>query len=116
MAEIEGEILIGRSVEEVFDLVADKRNEPQYNPRMVHAAKVTDGPVGKGTVFRSATRSMGRTAEMRIELTGYDRPAKLASRTIMRQADMDGRSPSSLLGSARGCAGRGTYSPRAPPG
>jgi hypothetical protein len=52
MAEIEGEILIGRSVEDVFDFVADQRNEPQYNPRMVRAAKVTDGPVGKGTVFR----------------------------------------------------------------
>jgi hypothetical protein len=90
MAEIEGEILIGRSVEDVFDFVADQRNEPQYNPRMVRAAKVTDGPVGKGTVFRSAAKSMGRTAEMRIELTGYDRPTRLASRTIMRQADVDG--------------------------
>jgi hypothetical protein len=90
MAKIEGEILIGRSIEEVFDFVADQRNEPQYNPHMVRAAKVTDGPVGKGTVFRSATKSMGRTAEMRIELTGYDRPARLASRTIMRQADVAG--------------------------
>ena len=33
MAKIEGEILIGRPVEEVFDFVADSRNEPQYNPR-----------------------------------------------------------------------------------
>jgi hypothetical protein len=74
----------------VFDFVADQRNEPQYNPRMVRAAKITGGPVGKGTVFRSATRSMGRTAEMSIELTGYDRPTQLASRTIMRQADMHG--------------------------
>lgn len=57
---------------------------------MVRAAKITDGPVGKGTVFRSATKSMGRTAEMRIELTGYDRPGRLASHTIMRQAGMDG--------------------------
>jgi hypothetical protein len=57
---------------------------------MVRAAKVTGGPVGKGTVFTSATKSMGRTAEMRIELTGYDRPARLASSTTMRQADMDG--------------------------
>jgi Polyketide cyclase / dehydrase and lipid transport len=90
MAEIEGEILIGRPVEEVFDFVADQRNEPHYNPRMVRAAKITDGPVGKGTVFQSAVKSMGRTAEMRIELTGYDRPARLASRTIMQQADMGG--------------------------
>lgn len=90
MTEIKGEILIDRSVEDVFDFVADQRNEPRYNPRMVRAAKVTGGPVGKGTVFRSATRSMGRTAEMSIELTGYDRPARLASRTTMRQADMVG--------------------------
>jgi hypothetical protein len=90
MAEIEGEILIGRSVEDVFDFVADQRNEPQYNPRMVRAAKITDGPVGKGTVFRSATKSMGRTAEMSIEVTGYDRPVRMASRTTMRQAGIDG--------------------------
>jgi hypothetical protein len=90
MAEIEGEILIGRPVEEVFDFVADQRNEPRYNSRMVRAAKITNGPVGIGTVFRSATRSLGRTAEMSIELTGYDRPTRLASRTVMRQADMRG--------------------------
>lgn len=90
MAKIEGEILIGRSVEDVFDFVADQRNEPEYNPRMVRAAKITDGPVGEGTVFRSATKSMGRTAEMSIELTGYDRPVRLTSRTIMRQADIAG--------------------------
>jgi hypothetical protein len=57
---------------------------------MVRAAKVTAGPVGKGTVFQSATRSMGRTDALRIELTGYDRPSRLASRTIMCQADIDG--------------------------
>jgi hypothetical protein len=90
MARIEGEVLIGRPREAVFDFVADQQNEPQYNPHMVRAAKITDGPVGRGTVFESAVKSMGRTAEMRIELTGYDRPSQLASRTIMRQATMDG--------------------------
>jgi uncharacterized protein YndB with AHSA1/START domain len=90
MARIEGEVLIDRPQEAVFDFIADQRNEPQYNPRMVRATKITDGPVGRGTVFQSAVRSRGHTAEMRIELTGYDRPSRLASRTIMRQADMDG--------------------------
>ncbi len=90
MARIEGEILIGRPVDVVFDFVADQRNEPQYNPRMVRADKVTGGPVGRGTVFRSAARSMGRAADMRIELTGYDRPSRLDSSTTMSQADMDG--------------------------
>ena len=68
MARIEGEIVIGRPVDVVFDYVADQRNEPQYNLRMVRAEKITAGPVGKGTQFRSAVASMGRTAEMLIEL------------------------------------------------
>ena len=94
MARIVGEIIIGGPAEAVFDFVADQRNEPRYNPRMIRADKVSDGSVGKGTVFRSAARFMGRTAEMRTELTGYDRPGRLASRTTTEQADMAGRSPS----------------------
>jgi hypothetical protein len=90
MAKIVGEIIIGRPAEAVFDFAADQRNEPRYNPRMFRADKVSDGPVGKGTVFRSAARFMGRTAEMRSELTGYDRPGRLASRTTTEQADIDG--------------------------
>ena len=88
MARIEGEIVIGQPVDVVFDDVADQGNEPRYNPRMVRAEKITAGPVGKGTRFRSAVASMGRTAEMLIEYTGYDRPALLASATTMRQADI----------------------------
>ena len=84
MARIEGEIVIGRPVDVVFDYVADQGNEPQYNPRMVRAEKITAGPVGKGTQFRSAVASMGRTAEMLIECTGYDRPTLFASTTMMQ--------------------------------
>lgn len=90
MTFIEGEILIARPAAAVFDFAADQRNEPRYNPRMVRAEKVTGGPVGKGTVFRSAVRSAGRPTEMRSELTGYHRPGWLASRTTMAQADIAG--------------------------
>lgn len=90
MTFIEGEIIIARPAETVFDFAADQRNEPRYNPRMVRADKATSGPVGKGTVFRSAVRTMGRPTEMRCELTGYHRPARLASCTRMAQADIAG--------------------------
>jgi uncharacterized protein YndB with AHSA1/START domain len=85
-----GEIIIARPAEAVFDFAADQRNEPRYNPRMVRADKITGGRVGKGTVFRSAVRAMGRPTEMRCELTAYHRPARLASRTTMTQADIAG--------------------------
>src|SRR6266571_420155 len=88
MAGIEGEIIIARPVDVVFDYVADQSNEPQYNPQMVRAEKITAGPVGKGTRFHSAVASMGRTAEMLIECTGYDRPKLFATTTTMRQADI----------------------------
>ena len=86
MARIEGQITIGRPVELVFDYVTDQTNEPLYNPKMVGAEKETAGPIGKGTRFRSAVRSGGRTAEMLIENTGYDRPRLLTSTTTMKQA------------------------------
>ncbi len=52
MGHIEGEIIIHRPVEEVFDFVADERNEPRYNRRMLHAEKISEGPVGPGTRFQ----------------------------------------------------------------
>ena len=54
MGRISGEILIKRQVEQVFDYVADQRNEPIYNPQMLHSEKINDGQVRVGTRF-SAT-------------------------------------------------------------
>ncbi|PBC40191.1 hypothetical protein CJ179_33420 [Rhodococcus sp. ACS1] len=88
-ARIEGEITIGRPMDVVFDYVADQTNEPLYNPSMVRAEKITAGPIGEGTQFRSAVRSAGRTAEMLIECTDYDRPRLFVSTTTMKQADID---------------------------
>jgi polyketide cyclase/dehydrase/lipid transport protein len=85
---IDGEIVIGRPVDVVFDYVADQSNEPQYNPQMVRADKITAGPVGRGTRFRSAVASRGRTAEMLVECTSFDRPRLFATTTTMAQADI----------------------------
>lgn len=89
MSRIEGEITINRPVEVVFDYVADQTNEPQYNPSMLRAEKVSAGPIGKGTRFCSEVVSAGRTAEMLIEFTDYERPRSLASATTMKQADIE---------------------------
>ena len=90
MTRITGEIVIDAPADVVFDFVADQRNEPAYNPHMVRSAKVTPGPVGKGTQFRSAVRYRGRLAEMAIEYTGFQRPSRLASTTRMAQAEFSG--------------------------
>jgi hypothetical protein len=45
-APIEGEIQIAQPPEAVFDVVADERNEPRYNPRLSEVEKITPGPIG----------------------------------------------------------------------
>jgi hypothetical protein len=69
MASVSGAILINRPVELVFDHVADQRNEPIYNPRMLRSEKITDGPIGVGTRFRATARSGRRVVEMLVEIT-----------------------------------------------
>ncbi len=83
MALIAGEIVLERPIDEVFAFVADERNEPRFNPRMLRAEKLTDGPVGLGTRFLAVMRTGRRTTEMTIEITGYEPPRLLASATRM---------------------------------
>ena len=78
---VKGEIVIDRPIEEVFDFVADERNEPKYNPEMKVAEKVTDGPIGAGTKFRSVMAGRGGPAEMTIEFTEFDRPFRIVETT-----------------------------------
>jgi uncharacterized protein YndB with AHSA1/START domain len=77
MARISGEITIEAPVEEVFDMVADERNEPRYNPRIVRAEEVSEGAVAAGARFIARPRSMGAGGEMTLEIHDYDRPHRL---------------------------------------
>jgi uncharacterized protein YndB with AHSA1/START domain len=90
MAQIEGEILIRRSVEDVFDFVADERNEPRYNPRMLRAEKLSPGPIGVGTRFDAEMATMRGSASMTIEFTAYEPPRWLASTTRLSNMDIEG--------------------------
>jgi Polyketide cyclase / dehydrase and lipid transport len=88
MAKIEGGILIGRPGEEVFDFVADSRNEPSFNPAMTGVELLTPLPIGQGTRFRAR---MGRAGTpMLVELTEFDRPRRLGSRTASSMMQTSG--------------------------
>jgi uncharacterized protein YndB with AHSA1/START domain len=78
MPHIEREILIDRPVEEVFDFVADGRQEPRYNPRILHVEQLSPGPIGHGTQFRSEGKLMGPIrVEIISQITTYERPQRL---------------------------------------
>lgn len=90
MGRIEGQIVIGRPVEAVFDFVADERNEPLYNPSMSSAEKVTEGPIGAGTRFVAFIHPLGNMHEMLIEFTAFDRPKSLSTTSTMSMATASG--------------------------
>lgn len=88
MAHIAGQVQIAAPIEQVFDTVADTRNEPSFNPGMTAVELLTPLPVGQGTRFRARMGKSG--TEMLVELTGYDRPRRLGSRTTSSMMDTAG--------------------------
>ena len=90
MVRIQGATVIARVVEDVFDFVADERNEPKYNPRMLSVEKVTPGPIGEGTRWTATIESRGRALDMAMEVTDYNRPSRLGSTTTMSTAEIHG--------------------------
>ena len=90
MARIDGEIVIAAPVEQVFDMVADERNEPRYNPRISRAEKTSQGTVGRGARFTAQPKGMGARGAMIIEVVDYDRPGRLVTSIRSSYMDADG--------------------------
>jgi uncharacterized protein YndB with AHSA1/START domain len=88
MARISGRIRIAAPVERVFDTAADSRNEPSFNPAMTGVELLTPLPIGLGTRFRARMGKAG--GEMLVELTEFDRPHRLSSRTASSMMETTG--------------------------
>jgi uncharacterized protein YndB with AHSA1/START domain len=78
-AQVEGEIVIRRPVEEVFDYVADERHEPDFNSRMSRVELLTPEPIGAGSRFEVEMTMMRRVFDMTVEFTAFERPRLLGS-------------------------------------
>lgn len=108
MARIDGELVINRPVTEVFDFVADERNEPRYNPGIRRAEKLSPGPIGRGTRFLAEAATGRRTSRITIEYTAFERPGRLASSIHMAAADIAGTLRFDRSTAVPGCAGPGS--------
>ncbi len=106
MTRVQGEIVIRRPPEVVFDFVADERNEPRFNSRMTACELVSGEPIGAGSRFRATVTSARRSVPMTVEFTGYDRPRRLASHSTLPGTDVDGE----LLFEPAGAATRMSWS------
>lgn len=90
MTRITGAVTINAPIDQVFDMVADERNEPRYNPRIVRVKKLTEGPVGAGTRFMAEPKSMGPKREMILTVLKYDRPHCLHNAVRSSYLQVDG--------------------------
>jgi uncharacterized protein YndB with AHSA1/START domain len=90
MVHLAGEVTIDAPVEKVFDFVADERNEPTYNPRILRAEKVSEGPVGTGACFVAEPRGVGPKGRMTLRIMDYDRPHRLHNVVRSSYLEVDG--------------------------
>ena len=75
--EFSGTTVIDRPIDEVFAFLADGTNDPKFSPRVQEINKVTDGPVGVGTIFESRVKDAGLKSSRRFELTTVDAPTTI---------------------------------------
>lgn len=111
MITLRREVVVRRPPEEVFEFLADARNENRWNPNVVRIDKTTDGPVGPGSTFVGTYRRGGR---MTFELVEYDRPASLAFTGGRRQLGLAATVRVAPAGDGTAVAMRADLRPRGP--
>jgi hypothetical protein len=114
MTRITGRTVFDRSAEDLFDILADPRNEPLYNPLILTAEKTTAEPIGVGTRFVQRARSFGRVGNVDIEVVSYARPEHLGF--AIKSAGMDVRGEQTFSAEPSGCLVTWTWDlrPRGP--
>ena len=73
MASFENVVMISRSIEDVFAFLSDFENVPKWNYAIVETRKVSEGPIGVGTIYQQV-RSAPSQSEERFEVTAFDAP------------------------------------------
>jgi carbon monoxide dehydrogenase subunit G len=108
---VEKEVLVERPAGEVFDFLADVRNEERWNPNVVRIERAPDGPLAVGETFAGVYRRGGR---MRFELVEAVRPRRLVFRGGGRQLALVATLELEPVGAATRVRMRGEMDPRGP--
>jgi carbon monoxide dehydrogenase subunit G len=73
-------VMIDRDPATVFAFVSDFRNEAKYQPSISAVEKITDGPIGPGTQFRTRVELPSGPFEGVDEIVDYQPPYRVTSR------------------------------------
>lgn len=82
---VDVEVVVARPRDQVFDLMADTRNEAVWNSHMGRAELITEEPIGAGTEFTTTNRGQEYVAI----ITAYDRPQHLVFDVVGRLMEIN---------------------------
>lgn len=80
------DLQIGCSPATAFDLMADVRNETEWNDGVTRAEMTTEDPVGEGSAF--VTDHGGPLGQIESTIVVYDRPRRLEFAATSKRMDL----------------------------
>lgn len=80
MARYRATVDTSREREDVFAYLSDFSTTQEWDPGVVQAERLDDGPVGEGTEFHLVTEFLGRTTALTYRIVEYDPPHAVSFR------------------------------------
>ena len=80
MARYRASVETKRSIEDVFAYLSDFSTTQEWDPGVVEAERLDDGPLGIGSRFRVVVRFLGRRAELTYEIVRHHAGALVSLR------------------------------------
>ncbi len=90
MARYETTVRCPADPEKTFDDLADFQTVQQWDPGVVRAKRLDDGPLGVGSRFRVVVSTFGNESALTYEITAFERPYRVvleASNSLLHSHD-----------------------------
>ncbi len=75
-------VTINRPVFEVFDYVSEPENFPHWQSELTDVHRISTGPLGVGSRFKSVRKFLGRKSQGDVEFTDFELNRKIAFKSI----------------------------------
>ncbi len=71
MIKLERKWIVRKPVRQVFSFLGDLENMPQFDQQIIRVSKVSEEPIGPGTVYREESRALGWRTETTVQIAEY---------------------------------------------
>ncbi len=79
--KFETSVVINRSIEAVFEFMANPENDMLWQSGVLESRKTSEGPMGVGTIEESETQLLGRRIKSTLEVTAYEPNRRIVYKT-----------------------------------